>query len=64
MSVTVDVDGSSLIGVEEVEGCFDLDDFFLGDSSLGVPFGIEGASFGGGWSFGLGSGFAHVCKIF
>jgi hypothetical protein len=53
---TIDVDASSLIGVEEVEG--DLSDsyFLLRDTVLGPCLGIESALGGGSGRLALGGG--------
>jgi hypothetical protein len=56
---TLDVNGSSLIGIEEIESSFDGGYFFLSYSILGPLFGVEdilsrnrdGGFSGGGFNF-------------
>jgi hypothetical protein len=52
---TFGIDGSSSVGVEEVEGFFDFEDFFFSEAWSFEGFGVE--------LFGLGAGFFHKFEL-
>ena len=52
MRGTFDVDGSSLVGVEQVEGDLGVVDFLFGNSVLGPGLGVEASLGGGGGGVG------------